>query len=139
VQYESVVWRGDNVGEVELFLGKWVVRADQEGQQLHLIGLGGLEKLLEPGDQILRDLKFNQVGFLLKKTIDALPSVTWKGDNMLDVARFVKDFPVRIGVEGTNLFVQFDIGRMDLVRGDRLVKHGNTLAISQAGIDHRAA
>lgn len=139
MNYESVTWKGDNVGDVELFLGKWLVRADKEGHQLHLIGLGGLDKLLEPGDQILRDLNLNQLGFLFKKTVDSLPGITWTGENMLDIARFVKGFPVRLGVEREKLFVQSADGRMYLVRGDRLLKNGNTLAISRAGIDHKAA
>lgn len=138
MNYDSITWRGDNVADIERFLGRWVVRADKNGTNLHLLGLGGLDKLLEPGDQILRDTKHNQLGFLLKKTIDSLPNVTWKGDNMLDIARFVKAFPVRVGVKGEELFVQHDTdGPLILARGDRLVKNGDTLAISRAGTDHR--
>lgn len=139
MNYDSITWRGDNVADIERFLGRWVVRADKDGANLHLIGLGGLDKMLEPGDQILRDTEHNQLGFLLKKTVDALPNVTWKGDNMLDIARFVKAFPVRIGVRDEELFVQHDTdGPLVLARGDRLVKNGDTLAISRAGLEHRA-
>lgn len=138
MRHPTVEWRGDNAREIERFLNRYVVRVDQSGDQLRVMGLGGLDLILKVGDKIMVDVELKQVGVMRRDAIAACPRVTWRGDNAAEVYRFVQDFGVEINVVGDDLWL-LPQGQQFIVmnRGDEIVKNGNTLAVSVAGQDHR--
>ena len=71
---------------------------------------------------------------------DAGPEhVTWKGDNIFEVRRFVARRPISIEMRGENLVLQNRDNRETYVmrRGDRLVDRGGRCYMSRAGQEHR--
>ncbi len=135
----TVQWTGDNAREIEHLLRQFVVRADLEGEKCRVIGLRGLNLLLEPGDSLI--LEGERVGVIRASRESALaePCLMWKGDNLREAAEFLKAYKVRPDVVGTDLFLYGgnDPKPIVLHRGDCLIERHNRIIISKAGKDHR--
>lgn len=141
----TVQWKGDNVRDVERLLAGYLVRADRAGEKLRLVGLG-INVTLEPGDSLILDSdakapgrRFPRVG-VQRATVKgkrAESFVTWKGDNVTQIADFVSGYKVELVVMGENLHL---IGSETVIlkRGDRLVDRNGQIVVSVAGKQHRA-
>jgi hypothetical protein len=142
----TVLWRGDNVKDVERLLAGYLVRADREGEKLLVRGLG-INVTLEPGDTLILDRderalgrRFPRVGIQRAPT-KGRPAelfVTWKGDNVAEIGRFVSAYQVELMVVGENLHLIGKAETIVLKRGDRVLERNGQLVISVAGKTHRA-
>lgn len=51
----EILWRGDNPGDVDMLLRNHVAEGYKQGEEMRIIGLGGLDILLNPGDKLIRE------------------------------------------------------------------------------------
>lgn len=134
----TVQWTGDNEREIEHLLRDFVVRADRDGDRCRVIGLKGLNLMLEPGDSLI--LEGERVGVLRATRAEAAePCMMWKGDNPREAAEFLKAYKVRVDIVGADLFLYGGNNPKPIVlhRGDCLIERHNRIIISKAGKDHR--
>lgn len=134
----TVQWKGDNAPEIEKLLNAFVVRADKDGNRCRLIGLKGLNIVLEPGDSVtIEGLRLGVLRSSRKSAPD--PEITWEGGNLAAVAEFLKTFKVRLDVVGVGLFLYSNREPpIVLAPGDKLIKRHGQIVVSKAGKDHRA-
>jgi hypothetical protein len=132
----TVQWKGDNAQEVEQLLQGHLARADQVGDHLLIRGLG-IHLELSLGDSLMLD--GDRLG--VRRSAGAAPlqesSVTWKGDNVKEIARFMTDYQVEYLVMGECLHIIAAQETVVLGRGDRLVKRDGQIVVSIAGKQHR--
>lgn len=132
-------WKGDNVPEIQGLLNNHHVRVDKEGEYLHVQGIG-LDTTLRLGDSMIVD--GDRMGIMRASTDKPLTedSVTWTGDNLPDVAAFVKAYGLTLGVSGwlrkLNLFAGPQCV-LSLNKGDKLIKRDGQIIVSVAGKNHR--
>jgi hypothetical protein len=129
-------WKGDNAQEIEHLLRDFVVRADCDGDRCRLIGLKGLNILLEPGDSVI--VEGSRLGVLRQSRHTPNPEVTWEGSNLEAVAAFLERWKVRLEVVGVGLFLYS--GReppIVLALGDKLIQRHGRIVVSKAGKDHQ--
>lgn len=137
---QVVQWKGDNVAEIERFLGNHLARADREGDSLKVVGIG-VNMEVNLGDSLLLDgdsLGVRRANDFTKRQKETW--VTWQGNNLDKVASFLKNYKVRLEVQGTKLGLFGDDRPLPwfiLKRGDRLVNRGGEIIVSVAGQDHR--
>jgi hypothetical protein len=132
----TVQWKGDNTGEIEHLLRDHLVRADKAGDKLQVHGIG-LNIELSLGDSLI--VEGDRLGVLRAATTQPLKEayVTWKGDNVAEMARFMSDYKVDFMVTGELLSVIGKEVSVVLARGDRLVKRDGQIVVSMAGKQHR--
>ena len=134
----SVTWRGDNLTEVQVLLSQWQVTCAKEGDRLHITGLGGLDRALELGYQVIVDYTANRVGFSTKAAAAEWPRIRWTGDNLDAVYRFLSDVPLGMIVAGRDLYLITPTKDETVVNpGDEIVDVNGHIHISVAGQDHR--
>lgn len=132
----TVQWQGDNAAQVEHLLRHHAARADKEGDRLHIIGLAGLDLMLELGDSVV--VEGDRLGVMRKQQGSVDIEVTWTGGNLAAIAKFLEGWQVRPDVVGADLFLYADGGYLILSRGDKLILRNGKIVISKAGKDHRA-
>jgi hypothetical protein len=132
---KTVQWQGNNPGEIESFLHKFVVRADQFGEQCHIRGINGLHVVLEPGDSVVLDR--GKLGVIRhpKGTPVNDPELTWDG-NYLAASKFLEDYKVTLQLVGEDLHLIDRHSRVPVKRGDKLIIRDNHIVVSIAGQDH---
>ncbi len=133
----TVQWQGDNAAEVENLLRHHAARADQEGDRLHIMGLAGLDLMLEIGDSVI--VEGDRLGVLRKQQGSVDIDVTWTGGNLAAIVKFMEGWNVRPDVVGADLFLHADGGYLILNRGDKLILRSGKIVISKVGKDHRAS
>lgn len=131
----TVQWQGDNPGEIEDFLCEFVVRADQLGEQCHIIGIDGLHVVLELGDSLVID--HGKLGVIRHPKGSGVndPELTWDG-NYLAASKFLEDYKVTLQVVGQDLHLINERVRVPVRRGDKLIIRNDHIVVSVAGQDH---
>lgn len=133
----TVQWDGDNAAQIDKLLANHQARADKKADKLHIVGLG-LNVTLELGDSVI--VKDDRLGIQRKSakpTPD--PFVTWEGNNLYKLQRFLKAYAVRLEVIGARLLLHGDTTGtpwFELKYGDRLVKRDGHIIVSKLGKTH---
>lgn len=133
----TVQWKGDNLSEVEHLLRDHEASATKLGEVCYIMG-EGLSIKLEPGDRIILDGDQLGVSRPAMKLPD--PEVTWTGNNVYEMSRFLSDFQVGCELRGNTLYIHDLRGREKPARldpGDKLINRNGTPVVSKAGRDHR--
>lgn len=132
----TVQWQGDNTGEVEHFLSQFVVRADKCGDQCHIVGINGMNVVLELGDSVVLDKgKLGVIRHPKGMPIED-PEMTWAGDYMA-AAKFLESYKVGLQLVGEDLHLFNSTARVPVHRGDKLILRDNHIVVSIEGRDHR--
>jgi hypothetical protein len=131
-----VQWQGDNAAEVECLLRDHLARADKQGDKLLVRGIG-LNVELSLGDSVVLD--GDRLGIKRAATAEPLKEsyVTWKGDNVSEIGRFMSSYKVQFMVAGEFLHIIAPQETVVLARGDRLVKRDGQIIVSVAGKQHQ--
>jgi hypothetical protein len=130
-------WRGDNLAEIQTLLRRHDAVAEKYGDQVLITG-EGLALTLNLGDQVV--VSGDQLGVIRPATKTPDPEVTWTGDNVFEMSRFLSDFEVRCELFGRTLFIHDLQGREKPARldpGDKIISRNGTPVVSKAGQHHR--
>lgn len=133
----SVRWTGNNTRDVNKLLEGHLARAEPEGGQLHIVGMG-LNTHISVGDTLM--IEGDRLGIKRAKPLPTVdPYVIWEGDNLLEIDDFLKLYGVRLEAMNERLNVHAGHELMaSLGRGDRITKASSgEVVISRAGQHHR--
>lgn len=133
----TVLWRGDNLAEVERLLQEHHASVLKNGDRLEILA-EGLCVTLNLGDQLV--LEGDQLGVVRPATKVPDPEVTWDGNNVFEMSRFLSAFEVRCELKGHTLFIHDLLGREKPARidpGDKIISRNGTPVVSKAGQHHR--
>ena len=134
----KVQWRGDNLGDIDRLLAHHHATAHvQTGQKLLIRGADGLSLEIDIGDSII--LEGDRLGIDRVTIAVKTESITWTGDNVQDIAEFVRNHEVSPRVIGSGLQLLCEGEEpVHLRRGDKLeIRGGRFLCVSRGGQDHR--
>jgi hypothetical protein len=130
-------WKGDNIGEIEMLLMFHDATAVKDGDRCYIMA-EGLSITLNLGDSLIRE--GDQLG-VIRPAIDAPdPEITWTGQNVEPMARFLAGYKIRVELRGSTLSIHDLQGREPpavLTPGDKLIERGGKVVVSKAGKGHR--
>ncbi len=133
----TVQWKGDNLPEVQNLLRDHEAHATKLGEVCYITA-EGLNIKLDPGDQIIRS--GDQLGVIRPVTKAPDPEITWDGNNVFEMSRFLCEHQVRCELRGYTLYIH-DLRGIEqpagLEPGDKIINRNGMLVVSKAGRDHR--
>lgn len=133
----EVRWMGNNTSAVNRLLSEHMARAEPDGAQLHIVGVG-LNTHICVGDTVI--VEGDRLGIKRLKPIPQVEKyVTWTGDNLFEIDDFLKLYGVNLSVMSDRLNIHGGKGLMaSLGRGDRITKSATgEIIVSRAGEHHR--
>lgn len=134
---KTVQWNGENQTQIDRLLAGHQARADKKADKLHIVGIG-LNVTLELGDSVVvKDDRLGIQRHSVKTGPD--PFVTWDGNNLPKLQRFLKAYAVRFEVVGNKLLLHGDTTGTPwfvLSYGDRLIKRDGQIIVSKLGKTH---
>jgi hypothetical protein len=133
----TVQWKGDNLLEVERLLYSHEAVATKHGDVLVITG-EGLGIMLNLGDQLVLD--GDQLGVIRPPSKVPDPEITWDGNNVFEMSRFLADFEVWCELKGNTLYIHDQARREKpacLNPGDKLINRNGMPVVSKAGVHHR--
>lgn len=129
-------WNGDNLAELQHLLRLHDATAAKYGDQVLITG-EGLAVTLNLGDQVV--ISGDQIGVIRPATKTPDPEVTWDGNNVFEMSRFLSAFEVRCELKGRTLFIHDLRGIEKPARiepGDKVISRNGTPVVSKAGKHH---
>ena len=134
---QTIRWNGENLAEVKRLLQMHTANASKHGDILCITD-EGLGITLNLGDELL--LNGDQLGVRRPVTNVPDPEITWDGNNVFEMSRFISGWKVRCELKGNTLYIHDLSGREKpacLNPGDKLIDRNGTPVVSKAGRDHR--
>lgn len=151
----KIQWQGDNLAEIQRALASYghVFELDVARRVVRIVAhtvkgglvIAGTEIDVRLGDAI--EIRRGHDGLTDSVGIHRLPSpeagdpeVTWKGDNLAEIASFIRQHECETWADGPDAIVQMPQGEqvVRVHRGDKLFRRGGKyLFVRRAGKDHR--